>query len=245
MLPGFLAIAAVVTYVSATRHTRPAWPAHRTACFGAGGVTVALAASIDGGSFSAHATQHLLSGMVAPILFALAAPITLALRALRPGRRRHLLRLLHHRAVRTISHPVVAWALFGGSLLALYTTPLYRLSLENSWLHEAVHLHFLLAGALFFFVVFGVDPGPRRLHHGARLLMVFLAIPFHAVVGIALLTASTPLADAHTIADQRTGAGVLWIGGDLLGLLAVLVVAARWMADDERQAAREDRRAAY
>ncbi|MCI0635322.1 MAG: cytochrome c oxidase assembly protein, partial [Actinobacteria bacterium] len=47
---------------------------------------------------------------------------------------------------------------------------------------------------------------------------------------------------ASALADQRTGAGILWIAGELFGLVAALVVARQWMAHEERAAARYDRR---
>lgn len=238
----FLAFA-LIWYISASRRVRRPWPPARTASFAAGAAVVAAALLVDGGrSFAGHAVQHLLLGMVAPALFALSAPVTLALQAGGRSTRRRMLAVLHSRPAAMIAHPLTAWAVFGGSLLALYLTPLYRLSLESAWLHELLHVHFLVAGALFFWPVLGADPAPRGLPHGARLLMVFLAIPFHAVLGMALLGAR-PLAPEHTLADHRAGTAVLWAGGDLLGLVAVLVVAARWMGHEERQAAREDRRA--
>jgi putative copper resistance protein D len=45
-----------------------------------------------------------------------------------------------------------------------------------------------------------------------------------------------------TLSDQQTGAGILWTAGELLGLLAMLVVLVRWMAAEEREAIREDAR---
>jgi putative membrane protein len=168
--------------------------------------------------------------------------VTLALQASTGSARRRMLRVLHSRPVAVLCSPLVAWALFGGSMLAVYLTPLYRISLDDAVVHEALHVHFLVTGSLFFWPVLGVDPLPRRLPHGARLLMVFLTIPFHAVLGIALLGAS-PLAPEHTLADHRAGTSALWAAGDLLGLVAVLVVAFQWMGHEERQAAREDRRA--
>lgn len=238
----FLALA-LWWYVTASRRVRRPWPAARTASFVAGVAAVAAALLVDGRrSFAAHAGQHLVLGMVAPALFALSAPVTLALQAGRRSTGRRVLAVLHSRPVAVLSHPLAVWALFGGSLLALYVTPLYRLSLDSAWLHELLHVHFLAAGALFFWPVLGVDPVPRRLPHGARLLVVFLTIPFHAVLGMALLGAQ-PLAPQHTLSDHRAGTAVLWAGGDLLGLVAVLVVAAQWMGHEERQAAREDRRA--
>lgn len=238
---GLLLALALAWYVTASRRVRRPWPVARTAAFVGGTAVVAASLVVDGErSFAAHAAQHLLLGMVAPALFALAAPVTLALQAGGRTTRRRILRVLHSAPAAVLGHPLAAWSLFGGSLLALYLTPLYRLSLEHPWLHEVLHLHFLAAGALFFWPVVGVDPAPRRLPHGARLLMVFLAIPFHAVLGLALLGAR-PLAPEHTLADHRAGTAVLWAGGDLLGLVAVLVVAVQWMGHEERQAAREDR----
>ena len=48
-----------------------------------------------------------------------------------------------------LTHPVVTWVLFGGSLIALYFTPLYNDSLRHTWLHEAVHVHFVVVGIQF------------------------------------------------------------------------------------------------
>lgn len=228
-------------YLVAARRVRRRWPPARTAAFVAGALLVGVALlAVGDRTFAGHAAQHVLLGMAAPALLALGAPVTLALQTAGVPARRRLLRVLHSRPAAALCHPVLAWALFGGSMLALYLTPLYRLSVDHPVLHEAVHVHFLAAGCLFFWPVLGADPVPRRLPHGARLLMVFLTIPFHAVLGMALLGAR-PLMAAYSAADHRAGTAVLWAGGDVLGLVAVLVVAAQWMAHEERQAAREDR----
>ena len=244
MAAGLVFAVVVAAYLRAARRVRRPWPAGRSVALVAGALVVTVAVLLDGEArFTTHAAQHLLLGMVAPALFALAAPVTLALQTGGAGARRRLRRVLHSRAAAVAAHPLTGWSLFGGSMLALYLTPLYRLSLEHGWLHEALHVHFLAAGALFFWPVVGVDPLPRRLPHGGRLLVVFLAVPFHAVLGMALLAAREPIAPQHTLSDHRAGAGLLWIAGDLLGLVAALVVAAQWMAAEDRQAEREDRRA--
>jgi len=107
--------------------------------------------------------QHLLLGMLAPALLALGAPVTLALQASGGATRRRLLRILHSRPAAVLCSPLVAWALFGGSMLALYLHAFYRISLDNTALHDALHVHFLFAGSLFFWPVLGVDPVPRRV----------------------------------------------------------------------------------
>jgi putative membrane protein len=203
--------------------------------------------------FSAHVTQHLLLGMAAPVLLALGAPITLALQAAPRSTQVTLVGLLDGRVGRTLSNPVVAWLVFGGSMVILYTTPLYELSLRNGMVHGAVHLHFVLAGCLFFWAVVGIDRAPVPLSHPVRLVLVLLAIPFHAFLGIALLSAAEPLAadwyaelgrtwGASALSDQRTGAGLLWGVGDVLGIVAGGVVLVQWMQADAREARRLDRR---
>src|SRR5258708_3047379 len=89
----------------------------RTATFAAGLVVLAVALSsgiahYDTTVFSLHMVQHLLLAMVGPPLLALGAPLTLALQAgSRPVQER-LLRILHSRLVRIVTHPVVTWVVF-------------------------------------------------------------------------------------------------------------------------------------
>ena len=56
-----------------------AWPAGRWIPSAAGVTVLAVTAFLPESSFPWHMTQHVLLGMVVPILLALGAPITLAL----------------------------------------------------------------------------------------------------------------------------------------------------------------------
>jgi putative copper resistance protein D len=250
-----------VAYLAGVRRLRRRgrrWPPARTVAFCSGLAVAALAtqsglAAYDGVLFSLHVVQHLLLAMVAPPLLALGAPLTLALQAGPDRGRRRLRAALHSRAVVLFTHPVVAWVAFAGGLAVLYFSPLYELSLRNPLAHALTHGWFFASGCLFFWPVVGLDPLPRRLPHGFRLLWVVLALPFHALVGVALLTGRTVLASdyyeglartwgASPLADQRTGGGLLWLAGDLVGLAVLGVVVVQWMGHDQRMAAREDRR---
>jgi cytochrome c oxidase assembly factor CtaG len=234
------------------------WPAARWVPFAAGLVALLLAsqsglARYDTVLFSVHMAQHLLLGMVAPLLLALGAPVTLALQASRRPTQVALLRILHSRPVAVVTHPVVAWVLFGGTLFVLYFSPLFELSLRNDVVHSAVHLHFLVVGATFFWPLVGLDPVHWRLPHGARLLAILLAVPFHAFVGIAILSANDLLAGGwygdiardwgpSALSDQRTAAGILWAVGDVLAFVAAVIVFFQWAEREEREAQRADRR---
>lgn len=221
------------------------WPVSRSGAFAGGLAVLAVAlcsglAHYDTSVFALHVVQHLLLAMVAPPLLALGAPVTLALQAgSRPVQRR-VLSVLHSRPVVVVTHPAVTWVLFGGSLIALYFTGLYAATLEHPWLHDLVHVHFVVTGVLFFWPVVGLDPGRWRLPYGARMLYVLLALPFHAIVGLALTSSRTPMWAAHTLADQQVGGGVMMLGGDLITLAIFAVVFVQWARAEEREAARAD-----
>ena len=123
---------------------------------------------------------------------------------------------------------------FGATPFALYFTGLYDATLTNLAVHEAVHVVFLAGGTLFFWPVVGLDPVPHRLPHVARLGLLFLAVPFHAFLGIALLWGGD--------ADRHLGGGIIWASGDVLALVMLGAVLGQWMAADGREARREDRR---
>ncbi len=252
---GLLIVVAAGLYVGGVRRLERRgrrWRRARSVAFATGLVVVVAAtqtglAGAEAERFSLHVVQHVLLGMVAPALFALSAPVTLALQASSRSAQTVLLAVIEHPVVAVLSHPATAWGLFGGSLVALYFSPLLELSLDNEAVHAVVHLQFLAAGGLFCWTAVGVDPLRRRLPHGARLLFVLLAVPVHAIVGLALLGATETLAGpfygsgSGALADQRVGAGLLWATGDLFGVVLAGVVLAQWMGHEERVARRHDR----
>ena len=65
-----------------------------------------------------------------------------------------------------------------------------------------------------------IDPMPRRLPYGARMLTVLVTVPFHAFIDIAPLSADSPVAPETypSLADQHRAAGLLWASGELFGL---------------------------
>ncbi len=100
---------------------------------------------------------------------------------------------MHSPFARLLTHPLVALALFVGSYYALYFSGLFPAALPEHWAHKLMNLHFLLVGAVFFWLVVGVDPAPRRLPPAARMGLVFASVPFHAFFGVAVMSWNTPL----------------------------------------------------
>lgn len=220
------------------------WPGTRTSAFFVGLGVLAIA-SVAGGpkpGFTSHMAEHVAIGLIAPLALALGAPVTLALQASGRRRQRLILRLLQTQVVRAATYPLVAWATFALTPFAIYFTPVFEWSLRNDAVHEAVHLHFLAVGMLFFWPAVGLDPIHHRLAPGARVLYLFVAVPFHALLGLALLSANQVLGHGTwTLDEQRSGAGLMWAAGEVIGLTATLVATIQWMQADARAANRVDR----
>ncbi|RVX39231.1 putative copper resistance protein D [Nonomuraea polychroma] len=242
------------------------WPPGRTVSWFAG-VALLVFATQSGLAryaqvmFDMHMIEHMTLSMIVPIFLVLGAPVTLALRALKPaarkgdrGPREWITTILHSRFTKVITHPVVATAIFIGSTYALYFTPLFESAMTEHLGHIWMTLHFLISGCLFFWVIIGVDPGPNRLPYVGRLLMLFVTMPFHAFFGIALMMTGSVIASGwyeqlgRTWGDtllqtQQDGGAIAWGFGEIPTLIVLLAIAVQWYKDDSRQARRADRRA--
>ncbi len=238
---GGLALGWYVVAVARSRRRDRAWSRWRTASFAAGAVLplVAVVPALSpypGGSFADHMWQHLLIGMVAPVLLVLGAPGTLAVRALSADGARRLTRALRSRPAVALTRPVVALALNLGGLAALYFTPLHALMTQSAAVHHLVHLHFFLAGTLFAWVIAGPDPAPHRPSVPARLVVLGVAVAGHAVLS-QLLYAGIGAVDAAAD-DLRAGASLMYFGGDLAELALAFALVASWQPTPGRAARR-------
>jgi putative copper resistance protein D len=243
------------------------WPVGRTVSFAIG---IALADFATSGglgvyahfAFSFHMIAHMLLGMIAPIAFVLSAPITLALRTLPQGRgdgergiRGLLLSFIHSRYAIFITNPISALLIFDGSLFALYMTPLFGKLMQSHSGHLFMDIHFLAAGFLFFHVIVGIDPNPRKVPHLVRIVILFAAMSIHAFFSIALMAATTQLdggyfASLHRpwltdlLNDQHTAGSIGWAMGEIPILVALVATFIQWVRDDSREGKRLDRAAA-
>lgn len=266
VFPGLCLLAAVLYGAGVIRLRRrgDAWPIGRTFAFALGLLLVlAMTATGIGGYgmelLSIHMVQHMTLSMLAPIPLLLGAPVTLALRALRPagpgrrGAREMLLALLHSRCAVVMTSPFVTLPLLVASLYGLYFTSLFAALMSTWWGHGLMLAHFLAVGLLFYFPLLGVDPSPRRPHPVIGMLELMAGMPFHAFFGIAVMMSSgliTPFF-AHPpagwgvdpMADQSTAGAIAWGFGEIPTLIMLLVMGVRWMRSEERAARRSDRAA--
>ena len=259
-LAGAAVVAGLYLYgVHRLRRRGDTWSRWRTVVFvglGLGSFLLATTSALavyDTTLLWVHMVQHMVLGMLTPILLALGAPITLALRVLPRRGRAAVLAVLHSRLAKVMTFPVVAGAVFVANPFALYLTGWYEATLRNPLLHDLNHLHFVLVGCLWFWPVLGLDPMPMRLPYPMRLIAVFVTMPFHAFLGVAIMGASTVIARDYYVEvgrtwgpslakDQEIAGGLLWASGDLVALLVLGALFVQWARASEREAVREDRR---
>jgi putative copper resistance protein D len=200
-----------------------------------------------------HMVQHMVLAMLTPVFLALGAPVTLALRTLPRGGRAALQTVLHSRVAKVLTFPVVAGVIFVANPFALYLTGWYEATLRNPVLHDLNHLHFVLVGCLWFWPLLGLDPMPVRPAYPLRLVSVFATMPFHAFLGVAIMGASTLIAEdfyrevgrtwgPSLARDQEIAGGLLWASGDIVALVVLAALFVQWARASEREAIREDRR---
>ena len=235
------------------------WPVRRSVAFFGGGLGTAAIATLSGlGAydtvlFSVHVVQHMILMMVTPMFMALGAPVTLALRTLPRRPRTLLLSVLHSRPARILTFAPLSLALFIATPFALYFSSFYELSLRSAFWHAFLHIHFVIIGSLLMWPLTGIDPLPGRLSYPMRLLIMFLMLPFHAFLGIAIMSSTRLIAEDWYLAfnrtwppspldDQYLAGAIMWGSGDITAVFVLAALFVQWFAHSQREARRVDRR---
>jgi putative copper resistance protein D len=247
-------------------HRGDAWPVGRTVAWLGGCATILVATSSGIGRyamamFSVHMGVHMLLSMLAPILLVLGAPVTLALRALPPagagnppGPREWLQTFTHSRVVRMSTHPLMALGMYIASFYVLYFTGLYAAAASSHWAHLVMNAHFILMGYVYYWLIIGIDPAPRRLPYLGKLGLLLAAMPFHAFFGISLMGSTTVIGGdffrslalpfvPDLLADQRTAGALAWAAGEIPMAVVLIALLVQWSRSDAREARRFDRKA--
>ena len=78
----------------------------------------------------------------------------------------------------------------------------------------------------------------------ARILTIMAAVPFHAFLGMALISTTTALAPKAypSLDDQHRAGGLLWMSGELMAFVLASIAVRAWFVADTKAARRADAR---
>jgi putative copper resistance protein D len=221
------------------------WSPWRALSFGCG--LVALVLAVNSGIsvystafFSMHMVQHLTLIMVVPYLLVAGHPLTLWVRSAPEGRRDRRLAILRSRPLNALTLPPVAFAIYALVLAGTHLTSFLQVMLLHPWLHQLEIGMYLGSGYLCFLPVLGFEP--IKWQHVAiplRMVVLMVAMLPDTGIGVVLMMAdhvlfpafahARPPSDLSLIADQRMGGAIMWVAGDGLMAVALIVLAGIWI----------------
>ncbi|MFF0632059.1 cytochrome c oxidase assembly protein [Nocardia sp. NPDC004151] len=227
-------------------------PVIRAAYFGVAGLGVWLYTGLgmpgvySDTLFWVRALQVLLLLYVVPFALAAGAPFTVLRAALGDAGRKRLDAMLSGDVARVLTHPATASMLILLLPWALFLSPWYEAVLRHGAVDAVTRILVVAIGFLYFYSRLQIDPVPRHFTQGLSLLITVGESLADGILGIVLWLGPLVAAGYYgslgrtwgpdVRLDQTIGAGILWLLGDLLGLIYSLVVMRRFADDEKREA---------
>jgi putative membrane protein len=206
--------------------------------------------------FSAHMTQHEVLMLVAAPLLVLSRPLVPFLWAL-PARWRAVVGAVGKEkkfktAWRTLTNPLVAWAIHAVALWMWHAPTLFQATLKSDLVHTLQHLSFLGSALLFWWAL--VHGRRGLMGYGAAVLYMFTTSVHSGVLGALITFARAtwyPVYETTTaswgltpLEDQQLGGLIMWVPAGLVYIIAGMALMVGWMRESERRVAvREGRNA--
>lgn len=248
--PLVFCVAAAVLYALGGRGRRR-WT--RETCFylGIAILLVALEPPFDNWadtSFAMHMTQHVLLLTVVPPLLVLGRPWPRMWMPFPAGARRAAARGLAlagwaaplRLAARTLTRPIVAVATLTAALVVWHLPYLYGAAVAHESVHLLEHTCFIAAALLFWGPMLDTPPVRARIDHLRRAGWFVAASVPGWILAIVLAYAHHPLYPVYAslqhrafglspTGDQALAAGIMWVPGSLVYLVAAFVSFYRWL----------------
>ncbi|MCL5885490.1 MAG: cytochrome c oxidase assembly protein [Actinobacteria bacterium] len=247
-------ILSIIWYLKAVRTLRQTksrrWPLQRTVYFIGGIFSIGLAwqssiAPYASKTFIDHVMQHVLLMLVAPILLAMSAPVTLMMQTSKKSIKIRILKFFSRKTWRAVAHPFTAnlgnygimyWFFLAGGIIFAMNHPAFM---------DFVNVMFLFFGALVWWPLLSIDwIGRKRFSYPVRLGLAALAMPFDSFLSIALLGGAAHNSvdpQIYSLANTHAGASVFWIITGLITSLMMIGIAVQWSTRERSVNARVDR----
>ncbi|MBU3065924.1 cytochrome c oxidase assembly protein [Nocardia sp. NEAU-G5] len=220
------------------------WPVIRIASWYAGLACLVLAldsalATYSHRLFTIHMVVHLLMIAVVPALMVWGQPIRLL----------HLTGGPRARAIIDAARLRSPWRwliaarftvpLYAAVLVLTHLTGFQQAMLTHAWVHTAELLLYLISGYLLLLPLVGGELTTEPAWpYGLRLLVLAICVGPDTLVGVTLMMSSTVLAPAYAasrawgpgaLTDQNTAGVIMWLGGDGLMVVLMIIVAGQWV----------------
>ncbi len=248
VVTGLVVVAAVLylwgVWRVGSRHPARPWPWWRTWLFVSGLAVIVVATQSGIGAYDDvlfwdHMIQHLLLIMVAPPLLVLSQPITLLLHASRNPLHTWVKRAVRSRVAAFLTWPPFTIAAYAATIVGTHLTSAMSVVMTDPLAHDAEHALYLLVGYLFFLSILGHEPIRWRIPYPMRILALIVIMPVDTFTGLVLGYSNTGMAGMmrrswgpSPVDDVHLGGAVMWIGGDAIMLVLIMMVFAAWSRDD-------------
>ena len=152
--------------------------------------------------------------------------------------------MLRSRPFAVLTHPIPVWALYFGIMFAFFLSSLINVAMHHMALMDVLNVIFLLGGCLYWWPMVGADPIVHwKMGYGARMVNVLLGGPPEVILGLAILSARTPIASMYTLSSTHAGGALLWISTEFAVIAGFIPIFWQWSRSDARAAARLDAQA--
>lgn len=261
-VPWLLVVVGISTaYLAAARRSRatevrkPHSP-WRSASFAAGMLLVGVAVMSPIEHYGntllwVNFSGFLILTMVAAPLILLGSPLTLAFRVANKPWRMRLRRGYRSSVLAAVSFPAVTWLLFAVVTYVWQFSSLTDAAAKNVFVRDFQQVSLLAAALLFWQPVVAADPQRWRLPYPLRALYVFVEMTHKGLFGGMFLSMNHPMHASFAaglpswgpgpMTDQRISILILWIGGNLIFVLALAWLVAGWVGFEQRATRRTDR----
>ena len=228
-----LVLAVAVVYGLGVRRLGGRWPAGRSVLFAAalGGVVLTFDSGIaiwGRSAFAVHMVMHLMLIMVIPALLVAARPLEMV---------RDLFPQLHGRVIgsgpaRVATYPATVFVVYALVVVLTHLTGFLEVAVGSPTLHLLEQVLYLGAGYLFFLTALGFDAGPRTPSYFARFVLMIATMGVDTLVGIVLMFGASTAFGSYIPDEVHLGGALMWVGGDALMMLLMVLLGRVWVADD-------------
>jgi cytochrome c oxidase assembly factor CtaG len=200
-------------------------------------------------SFTWHMVQHMLIAQVSVPLILLGAPFLPVVRGLPERFRRSLfVPFAQSPAVRPFfrgaTHPVTAFLCYVGALWAWHYPPAYDLALDHEAVHYIEHFCFVATSVQMHWHIVNPYPFRSRMHYLVRMAFLFVITVQNGALGALITFADRTLYEYQKLSsfwglsmldDQLLGGLLMWVGGGMMHLAAILIVFIVYAVEEERK----------